>query len=150
VRLGHLNWHAGLLSYCVAPVTLWVSMMLPRRPQPVSRKISHWRAYRGMDRTKARMTDDPGNSSQNGTIRRNQGLRAAGEVRILGRWKYFERYSAKRRVPVVRTHSAFGLRCMWANQYHVAYVKLNISGMDNSGEGVALRHAAPNGAWLPA
>ena len=56
-----------------------------------------------MDVRKARMTDDPGNSDQNATIRRTQGLRAAGEVRILGRWKYFERYSEKRRVPVVRT-----------------------------------------------
>ena len=55
------------------------------------------------------MTDDPGNSGQNATIRRTQGLRAAGEVRILGRWKYFERYSEKGRVPVVRTQSAFAL-----------------------------------------
>src|ERR1017187_10769150 len=67
---------------------------------------------------KARMTNDPGNSSQNATIRRTQGLRAAGEVRILGRWKYFERYSKKGRVPVVRTQSAFGLRSMWGNQNH--------------------------------
>jgi hypothetical protein len=64
------------------------------------------------------MTDDPGDSCQNATIRRTQGLRAAGEVRILGRWKYSERYSEKRRVPVVRTQSAFGLRSMWGNQYH--------------------------------
>jgi hypothetical protein len=68
-----------------------------------------------MDRTKARMTDDPGNSSQNATIRRTQGLRAAGEVRILGRWKYFERYSEEGRVPVVRTQSAFRLRSMGGN-----------------------------------
>jgi hypothetical protein len=46
---------------------------------------------KGMDRRKARMTDDRGNSSQNATIRRTRGLRAAGEVRILGRWKYSER-----------------------------------------------------------
>ena len=58
---------------------------------------------------KARMTDDPGNSSQNATIRRTQGLWAASEVRILGRCKYFERYSEKGRVPVVRTQSAVGL-----------------------------------------
>jgi len=64
------------------------------------------------------MTDDPGNSGQNVTICRTPGLRAAGEVRILGRWKYFERYSEKRRVPVVRTQSAFGLRSMWGNQNH--------------------------------
>jgi hypothetical protein len=67
---------------------------------------------------KARMTDDPGNSGQNATIHRAQGLRAAGEVRILGRWKYFDRYSETGRVPVMRTHSAFGLRSMWGNQYH--------------------------------
>jgi len=90
--------------------------MLPRRPQPVSREISKWRAYRGMDRTKVRMTDDPTNSSQAATIRRAQGLRAAGEVRILGRWKYFERYSETGRVPVVRTQSAFGLQSMSGNQ----------------------------------
>ena len=64
------------------------------------------------------MTDGPGNFSQNATIRRTQGLRATGEMRILGCWKYFERYSEKRRVPVVRTQSAFGLRSMWGNQYH--------------------------------
>jgi hypothetical protein len=64
------------------------------------------------------MTDDPGNSGQNATIRRAQGLRAAGEVPILGRRKYFERYSEKGRVPVVRTQSAFGLRSMWGNQNH--------------------------------
>jgi hypothetical protein len=81
VRLGDFNWHAGVLSHCAASVTLGVSTMLPGRPQPVSRKISQWRAYRGTDRTKARMTDDPGNSSQNVTIRRAQGLRAAGGVR---------------------------------------------------------------------
>jgi hypothetical protein len=69
------------------------------------------------------MTDDPGNSSQNATIRRNQGLRAAGEVLILGRWKYLERYSEKRRVPVVRTQSAFGLRSVWGNQYHADPVR---------------------------
>jgi hypothetical protein len=68
-----------------------------------------------MDRTKARMTDDPGNSSQAATIHRTQGLRAAGEVRILGRWKYFERYSEAGRVPAVRTQSAFGLRSMGGN-----------------------------------
>ena len=61
------------------------------------------------------MTDDPGNSGQNATIRRTQGLRAASEVRSLGRWKYFERYSEKGRVPVVRTQSAFGLRSMGGN-----------------------------------
>jgi hypothetical protein len=55
------------------------------------------------------MTGDPGNSGQNATIRRTRGLRAASEVRILGRWKYFERYSEKGRVPVVRTQSAFAL-----------------------------------------
>ena len=115
VRLGHLNWHAGVLSHCAEPVTLGVSMILPRRPQPASRKISQWRAYRGMDRTKARMTNDPGNSSQAATIHRTQGLRPAGEVRMLGRWKYFERYSEKGRVPVVRTQSAFGLRSMGGN-----------------------------------
>jgi hypothetical protein len=60
-----------------------------------------------MDRKKARMTDDPGNSGQNATIRRTQGLRAAGEVRILGRWKYFERYSATGGVPVMKTQSSF-------------------------------------------
>ena len=107
MRLGYFNWHAGVLSHRAASVTLGGLIMLPRRPQPVSRKISKWRAYRGMDRTKARMTDDPGNSSQNATIRRTQGLRAAGEVRILGRWKYFERYSEEGRVPVVRTQSSF-------------------------------------------
>jgi hypothetical protein len=64
------------------------------------------------------MTDDPGNSSQNATIRRTQDLRAAGEVRILGCWKYFERYSEAGRVPVVRTQSTFGLRSMWGNQHH--------------------------------
>jgi hypothetical protein len=116
VRLGHFNWHAGVLSHCAAPVTLGVSTMPPGRPQPVSRKISQGRAYRGMDRRKARMTDDPGNSSQAATIRRAQGLRAAGEVRILGRWKYFERYSEKGHVPVMRTQSAFGLRSMWGTQ----------------------------------
>src|ERR1039457_6896912 len=42
---------------------------------------------KGMDRRKARTSDDPGNSGQNATIRCTQGLRAAGEVRILGRWK---------------------------------------------------------------
>jgi hypothetical protein len=77
----HFNWHAGVLSHRAASVTLGVSIILPGRPQPVSPKISQGRAYRGMDRTKARMTDDPGNSSQNVTIRRAQGLRAAGEVR---------------------------------------------------------------------
>ena len=89
--------------------------MLPGRPQPVPRKISQGRAYRGMDRKLARMTDAPSNSSQTATIHRTQGLRAAGEVRILGRWKYFERYSAAGRVPVVRTQSAFGLRSMGGN-----------------------------------
>ena len=64
---------------------------------------------------KAHMTDGPGNFSQNATIRRTQGLRATGEMRILGCWKYFERYSEKRRVPDVRTQSAFGLRSMWGN-----------------------------------
>ena len=68
-----------------------------------------------MDRTKARMTDDPGNSSQNAAIHRTQGLRAASEVRILGRWKYFERYSEKGRVPIVRTQSPFELQGMWGN-----------------------------------
>ena len=77
--------------------------MLPGRPQAVPRKISQGHAYRGMDRKLARMTDAPSNSSQNATIRRTQGLRAAGEVRILGRWKYFETYSEKGRVPLVRT-----------------------------------------------
>ena len=105
VRLGYFNWHAGVLSHRAASVTLGGLIMLPRRPQPVSRKISKWRAYRGMDRTKARMTDDPGNSSQNATIRRTQGLRAAGEVRILGRWKYFERHSETGRVPVCSLQS---------------------------------------------
>jgi hypothetical protein len=62
------------------------------------------------------MTGDPGNSSQNATIRRTQGLLAASEVHILGRWKYFERYSEMGRVPIVRTQSAFGLRSMWGNQ----------------------------------
>jgi len=61
------------------------------------------------------MPDDPINSSQAATIRRAQGLRAAGEMRILGRWKYFERYSETGRVPVVRTQAAFGLRSMWGN-----------------------------------
>ena len=89
--------------------------MLPGCPQPVPRKISQGRAYRGMDRKLARMTDAPSNSSQNATIRRAQGLRAAGEVRILGRWKYFERYSEKGRVPVMRTQSAFGLQSMGRN-----------------------------------
>ena len=74
------------------------------------------RPAKAMDRKKARMTDDPGNSSQAATIRRPQGLRAAGEARILGRLKYFERYSEKGRVPVVRTQSAFGLQSMWGNQ----------------------------------
>jgi hypothetical protein len=69
-----------------------------------------------MDRKKARMTDDPGNSSQYATIRRTQGLRAAGEARIVGRCKYFERYSEKGRVSVMTTQSAFGLRSMWGNQ----------------------------------
>ena len=64
------------------------------------------------------MTDEPGNFSQNATIRRTQGLRAAGEVRILGRWKYFERYSEMGRVPIVRTQSAFGRRSMWGKQGH--------------------------------
>jgi hypothetical protein len=67
---------------------------------------------------KARMADDPGNSSQSATIRRTQCLRAAGEVCILGRWKYFERYSEMRRVPVVRTQSTFGRRDMWGKQGH--------------------------------
>jgi hypothetical protein len=80
VRLGHFNWHAGVLSHRVASVTLGVSRILPRRPQPVAREISQWRAHRGMDRKKARMNYHPGNSSQNVTIRRAQGLRAAGEV----------------------------------------------------------------------
>jgi hypothetical protein len=71
---------------------------------------------KGMDRKKARITDDPGNSSQNATIHRTQGLRAAGEVRILARWNYFGRYSEEGRVLVVRTQSAFGLRSMWGNQ----------------------------------
>jgi hypothetical protein len=65
---------------------------------------------KGMDRRKARMTDDAGNCSQNATIHRTQSLQAAGEVRILGCWKYFERYSEKGRVPVVRTRSAFGFQ----------------------------------------
>ena len=91
VRLGHFNWHAAVLSHCAAPVALGVSIMLPGRSQPVSRKISQWRAYRRMDRKEARMTDDPGNSSQNAMIHPAQGLRAAGEVCILGRWKYFEK-----------------------------------------------------------
>jgi hypothetical protein len=112
VRLGHFNWHAGVLSHRAASVTLGVSIMLPGRPQPVWRKISQWHAHRGMDRTKAPMTDDPGNSSQKAAPRRTQGLRAAREVRILGRWKYFERYSQAGRVPVVRTQSAFGLQAM--------------------------------------
>ena len=56
MRLGDFNWHAGVLSHCVASVTLGVLIMLPRRPQPVSRKISQGRAYRGMDRKKARVT----------------------------------------------------------------------------------------------
>jgi hypothetical protein len=64
------------------------------------------------------MTDDPGNAGQNATIRRTQGLRAAGEVRILGRWKYFERYSEKGRGLVVRTQSAFGLQGLWGNHNH--------------------------------
>src|ERR1035441_8450751 len=68
-----------------------------------------------MDRKKTRMTDDPGNFSQKAAPRRTQGLRAAGEVHILARWKYFERYSEKGRVPVVRTQSAFGLRSMGGN-----------------------------------
>jgi hypothetical protein len=59
------------------------------------------------------MTDDSGNSSQNGTIRRTEGLRAAAEVRIQGRWKYFERYSEKGRVPVVRTEPAFRIMGVW-------------------------------------
>jgi hypothetical protein len=129
VRLGHFNWHAGVLSHRAAPVTLGVPMILPRRPQPVSRKISQWCAYRGMDRTKARMTDDPGNSNQAATIRPAQGLRVAGEVRILGRWKYFERYSEKGRVPVVRTPSSFipasrnSERCnMTGNEDHVGFL----------------------------
>src|ERR1039458_1377802 len=90
--------------------------MPPGRPQPVPRKISLWRARRGWVEGKLRMTDAPGNSSQNATLRRAQGLGAADEVRILGRWKYFERYSEKGRVPVVRTQSAFGLQSMWGNQ----------------------------------
>jgi hypothetical protein len=69
------------------------------------------------------MTGDPGNSGQNATIRRAQGLRPAGEVRILGRWKYFERYSEMGCVPIVRTQSAFGLRRMWGNQYHADPVR---------------------------
>jgi hypothetical protein len=116
VRLGHFNWHAGVLSHRASPVTLGVSIMLPGRPQPVSPKISQGRAYRGMGRKKARMTDHPANPSQNATIHRTQGLRAAGEVRMLGRWKYFERYSETGRVPVVRTQSAFGFQSMSGNQ----------------------------------
>jgi hypothetical protein len=82
-----------------------------------------------MDRKKARMTDDPGNSSQAATIHRTQGLRAAGEVRILGRWKYFERYSEKGRVPVVSTQSSFirasgnSERCnMTGNEHNVGFL----------------------------
>ena len=73
---------------------------------------------KGMDRRKARMTDAPGNAGQHATIRCTQGLRAASEVRILGRWKYFDRYSETGRVPAVRTQSAFGLRSIWGNQDH--------------------------------
>jgi hypothetical protein len=93
------------------------------------------------------MTDDPGDSSQNATIRRAQGLRAASEVRILGRRKYFERYSEKRRVPVVRTQSAFGLRSMWGNQYHAdpvgsqMFVKLAVAfGGSTLGEQASIAH----------
>src|ERR1035438_3265431 len=46
VRLGHFNWHAGVLSHCAASVTLGVSIMLLGRPHPVSPKISQGRAHR--------------------------------------------------------------------------------------------------------
>jgi hypothetical protein len=115
VRLGHFNWHAGVLSHRAAPVTLGVSMILSRPPQPVLRKISEGRAYRRMDSKKLGMTYDPRNSSQNAKIHRTQRLQAVGEVRILGPWKYSERYSAVGRVPVARTQSAFKLQKMRGN-----------------------------------
>ena len=77
VGLGHFNWHAGVLSHRAASVTLGVSMILPRRPQPALRKISQWRAYRGMDQRKSWMTDAPCNSNQNATVHRSRGLRPA-------------------------------------------------------------------------
>jgi hypothetical protein len=69
------------------------------------------------------MTDDPGDFSQNATIRRTQALRAPSEVRIQDRCKYFERYSEMGRVPTVRTQAAFGLRSRWGNQYHADPVR---------------------------